>query len=92
MSAIRPDPDETLPGEDPTSTYLDDAIHWINVYSELLGVKAALLDRADEAIEGASPEAAHEVGFDRDFLEAQARRYAVRLHYWRRRARELSSG
>ena len=37
------DDDRLLEGEDPKTPYLDDATHWVTVYTELLGVKRELV-------------------------------------------------
>lgn len=37
------DPGTLLPGEDPDSLFLEDAVHCVGVYGELLAMKAALL-------------------------------------------------
>ena len=42
------DPDRLLEGEDPSTTYLDDATHWVTVYSELLGGQARPRRRVGE--------------------------------------------
>jgi len=86
------DADQALPGEDPLTTYLEDAIHWIHVYEELLGFKRHVIGSADEVLEQASPEVAREGNADKDLLRAQAQRYEKRLEFWRSRARELSVG
>ncbi|GAC1341346.1 MAG: hypothetical protein NVSMB29_11690 [Candidatus Dormibacteria bacterium] len=85
------DPEATLPSEDPDTPYLEDAQHWIAVYGELLGLKKALLDRADEVLRGASDDAIKEAGIDERLLRAQAARYEVRRTYWVRRAETLLS-
>ncbi|MBV8194718.1 MAG: hypothetical protein JOY80_04245 [Candidatus Dormibacteraeota bacterium] len=85
------DPAEPLPGEDPDSPFLDDAIHWISVYSELLSLKRQLLQRADQVLVGAQADTEREADADRDLLSRQAERYRRRLEFWRRRAKELAA-
>ena len=91
--AVKPaslDTDQGLPGEDPTSPYVEDAIHWIRVYDELLMFKQRLIQHIDEELQVASPIVAREGGVDRGLLVAQAGRYEMRLAFWRRRAHELT--
>ena len=39
--------EQLLPGEEPDSVYVDDAVHWIGVYKELIRVRKQLLDHLD---------------------------------------------
>lgn len=41
-----------LPGEDPASMLVEDAVHWIRVYGELLGVKAACWNASTRRVVG----------------------------------------
>ena len=91
MRAVSTDPERGLPGEDPESPFLEDALHWVRVYEELLNLKHELLKRAEEVLQSASPEAQAEGGADQALLRAQAARYDVRLEFWRQRAKDLSS-
>lgn len=85
------DPDELLAGEDPGSVFIVDAVHWIRVYGELLALKDALLERADEMTRGMSDDAMKDAAIDQRFLRAQADRYRLRREYWATRAAELNS-
>lgn len=84
------DDDRLLEGEDPATTYLDDATHWVTVYSELLGVKRDLLGMTEESLEGLQPEARREIAStDLVVLDTEMKRFARRLEYWRQRCVEL---
>ena len=79
-----------LPGEDPSSTYLEDAVHWIRVYEELIGFKDAMLDRADLEAGDLTAEATADINVDRRLLRAQAARYRARYAFWMERVAELT--
>jgi len=79
-----------LPGENPSSTFLDDAIHWCTVYEELLSFKHALLTQVRERLDVTSPDVRGEVDVDRVLLGNQANRYRMRLTFWEERRRQLS--
>ncbi len=81
-----------LPGEDPSSTYLEDALHWLRVYEELITVKASLLDRTADALEGLTDDACEDLDVDQRLLRAQAARYKSRQRYWLHRVTELANG
>lgn len=85
------DPDRLLPGEDPESTYLDDARHWIEVYRELLAYKERLLAVADEMLDRPPEEPAGQEIAETDLvlMTAERARFADRLDYWSRRSDEL---
>ena len=84
------DSDRLLEGEDPGSTYLEDALHWVRVYSELLGVKRALVGVSEDRLPDLPTEARHEVATtDLVVLDAVMKRFAERLAFWRERCVEL---
>jgi hypothetical protein len=84
------DPSSGLPGEDPSSSRPEDAVHWISVYSELLSLKRTLISRSRALEEGLTDDALREAHIDERLLLAQQDRYRARLRYWQARARELS--
>jgi hypothetical protein len=88
------DQDRLLPGEDSSSKQLDDAQHWVKVYTELLIFKRDLLSSTDEHLDDMSLEDARtEVrATDRLVLEAEAERFERRRRFWEERNRELSQG
>jgi hypothetical protein len=85
------DPYRLLEGEDPDSTYVDDATHWVSVYGELLGFKETLVEaaasRATDLPEDAQPEA----GADLTILEAERQRLERRYQFWNERLAQLRS-
>lgn len=84
--------DRLLDGEDPKSTYLDDAAHWITVYSELVLFKERLVDAAQTGMLNMSEALArHEAAeVDLPVLLAERDRLKQRLDFWKERRRELS--
>ena len=84
------DGDRLLEGEDPQTPYLEDATHWVTVYSELLGVKRDLVGVSENRLPELSADARHEVAAtDLVVLEAEMKRFSRRLSYWRERCVEL---
>ena len=84
------DPDRLLEGEDPETTYLDDATHWVTVYSELLAVKRDLVGVSENRLADIAKEARHEVATtDLVVLDAEMKRFSQRLAFWRERCVEL---
>ena len=85
------DPNRLLEGEDPGSTHVDDATHWVAVYGELLGFKETLVEaaasRATDLPEDAQPEA----GADLTILEAERQRLERRYQFWHERLAQLRS-
>lgn len=79
-----------LPNEDPESPYVEDAVHWIRVYSELIGVKESLLERAEQAEHNLTDDAIADLKVDRRLLGAQLERYKRRHEYWLNRVTELA--
>ena len=90
-SAHAVDPDRLLDGEDPTTRYVEDAAHWITVYSELLLFKERLVDTADEALRNMTELLARDEVSSTDLvvLTAERDRLRRRLEYWKERQREL---
>jgi len=85
------DPEALLPGEDPATADIDDAVHWVRVYAELLSVKVALLSRADQVLAGVSDDAMREADIDQRLLRSEADRYAARHRYWTERVKDLAT-
>jgi hypothetical protein len=88
------DPDRLLPGENPDTPHLEDAAHWVTVYSELVLFKERLLDTAQLGLTQltASVARAEAAGTDLVVLSAERDRLRSRLDFWKRRQRELSRG
>jgi len=79
-------------GEDPETTYLEDAEHWSGVYKELLAFKRDLLDFTRERIARMKPPASNELATtDLVILEAEHDRLRGRFDFWEERRRELAT-
>ena len=84
------DEERLLDGEDPNTTYLDDASHWVTVYKELIAVKRDLLKVSEDHLEGMQAESRKEVSStDLVVLDSEMRRFSRRLEFWRQRCVEL---
>jgi hypothetical protein len=86
------EPERLLDGEDEDTTYLDDAVHWAEVYLELLDFKRSLLAVAEEHVALMHDDAGLEVEeTDLKVLKAEAARFERRLDFWRGRIVELQA-
>jgi hypothetical protein len=85
------DAETLLEGEDPASTHIDDAVHWVRVYGELFSVKMSLIDRADQLLQGVSDDAMREADLDQRLLRAEAERFRRRLDFWTNRTKVLAT-
>lgn len=86
------EPERLLEGEDERTAYVDDAVHWIKVYAELLDFKRSLLAVAEHQLHSMDDEAESEVmGTDLKVLMAEAARFQRRLDFWHERADELKA-
>jgi hypothetical protein len=84
-------PDRLLPGEELDSAHVDDATHWIAVYSELLEFKHRIIMTIADQLDRLGAEARAEVErTDAVEVRAEAERFSGRLGFWRRRLEELS--
>lgn len=80
------EPDRLLAGEDEATRHLDDAVHWVKVYSELLEFKRAVLTTTEEHVARMHPDAGIEVQkTDLKALHAEALRFERRLIFWKTR-------
>jgi hypothetical protein len=88
------DKDRLLPGEDTATKQLDDARHWLEVYTELLSFKSDLLSSTYEHLSDMEMrDARTEVRqTDELVLEAEAERFKRRRKFWEDRFEELSRG
>lgn len=84
------DPELLLPGEDAASGEIRDAIHWIQIYGELIGMTSSLLERAEPTVRGMHHEAANEARETQRLLRAQRQQYETRYDFWRDRAAALT--
>jgi hypothetical protein len=79
-----------MPGEDPSSPYLEDAEHWMAVYGELHKFVVEIVGQFDAAMRDLR-EPAREYLRSHDMLvhEKQIQRFAERLAFWRQRTADL---
>lgn len=84
------DPNALLEGEEPESMYLEDAVHWIAVYTELVGLKKELIARIGSLTGRMTEDAAQAAEFDDKLLRAEAARFQSRLDFWVERAQRLT--
>lgn len=76
-----------LQGEDTTSLDLDDALHWIYAYGELIErLSDSVPDDAEEMPVGRSEDSLSDAHVDHRLLQEQAQRYRVRRAFWLKRA------
>jgi alkylhydroperoxidase/carboxymuconolactone decarboxylase family protein YurZ len=85
------DSDLLLPGEDPTTTDVRDAVQWTQVYRELIGMTAALLERSDSTLRAMTAAAAREGATTQQVLRAQREQYLARYDFWHDRAMSLQA-
>ena len=80
-----------MEGEDPRTQHVEDARHWVSIYTQMLEFKERLLTRVDEEARGLPPPARDFVKADDiPMLEAERDRVHHRLVFWRRRHWELA--
>lgn len=85
------EPERLLEGEDEGTTYLDDALHWTKVYTELLDFKRGLLTVAEQKVTSLDGDAETEVKeTDLKVLTAEAARFERRLAFWEARTDQLA--
>jgi hypothetical protein len=86
------EPERLLEGEDEHTAYVDDAVHWTEVYAELLDFKRSLLAVAEDELRSMNHDAESEVKeTDLKVLIAEAARFERRLGFWQERADELKA-
>lgn len=76
-------------GEDLDSVHLDEADHWVAVYSELAEFRCDLLREIDRQARGMSQEQALRVSRNRRAFQLELQRIELHLDFWRRRRQEL---
>jgi hypothetical protein len=86
------EPERLLEGEDEHTEYIDDAVHWTEVYAELLDFKQSLLELAEQRVAALDDDAGSEVReTDLKVLAAEAARFRRRLAFWQGRIGELEA-
>ncbi len=80
-----------LDGEDPRTPHVEDARHWVSIYTQMLEFKERLVNRVREEAEDLPGPAEHAVRTeDLPMLEAERERVRRRLEFWRGRHWELA--
>ena len=84
-------PDRLLDGEETSTTYPEDARHWISTYQELLNFKMVMLESTQIKFESmTNADARKELeSTDLVIIRSEKERFERRLHFWRTRLREL---
>jgi hypothetical protein len=86
------DLERTIVGEDPTSDSLEDARHWVAVYSHLVKLEQELFDVLAKMIPRMPTDAKREAEeTNLPLLASQAERFRHRLAFWSKRKRELEA-
>jgi hypothetical protein len=86
------EPGRLLEGEDEHTVYVDDAVHWTKVYTELLDFKRSLMAVSEHHVESMGDDAESEVKeTDVKVLKAEAARFERRLAFWQERAAQLKA-
>ncbi len=92
VAVLATSPDRLMYGEDPENGSLEDAVHWIKAYSELLAFKDRLLLDMESGIKSLSVAAGREIrDLDLNLIEIQRKRYRSRLVFWEARRTNLVS-
>lgn len=87
------DQSRLLPGENPAARHPEDALHWAEVYRELIEFKNRAIDRIVIDAVGLGDLARQEVeSTDLVVLKAERDRFQGRADYWRDRYRKLAGG
>jgi hypothetical protein len=82
--------DRLLEGEDPATTFTQDARHWIAVYRQMIAFKDELLGRMRASARTLPPAGRQDViENDVAVIEQQLRRYQRRIEFWFARQWEL---
>ena len=84
------DLERPIDGEDPRSESLQDARHWVTVYSHLVQLEQSLFDMLARMIPRMPADAQREAEeTNLPVLASQVERFKHRLRYWSKRRREL---
>ena len=85
------DDNRLIDGENPESNELEDAVHWGNIYGELIRFKEQLLSQMRSALPGLPGDAASEVrSVDMAIVRQQMERYRSRQAFWEGRSKDLA--
>lgn len=80
------DAERLLPGENPESRSMEDAEHWVSVYTELFRFKAELITYMRSGLSNLTPVGQREIKeTDLVIMLAQGERLYMRLQFWKER-------
>ena len=80
-----------MEGENPGTTHVEDARHWVSIYTQMLEFKERLLDRAQAESRDLPKPARDKVeSEDLKALEAERAKIEERLEFWRQRHWDLA--
>ncbi len=83
--------DFQMEGEDPRTTHVEDARHWVSIYTQMLEFKERMLSRIkEEAVDLPQPAENAVRRDDLPMLQAERDRVERKLDFWRRRHWELA--
>ena len=86
------DPEQTMRGERPDTPYIEDAEHWLQVYSDMRRFKEVVLQMSHQEVKERDPAIGEELtSVDIPLLEAEHARAVRRQEFWRLRLAELRS-
>jgi hypothetical protein len=79
-----------LVGEDPRTAGFDEAVHWIQVYGQLVRLQTVLLERMDQLLPAVTNDAKKEAHVFRAFSRERYARFRRSLEDWVLRAGDLT--
>jgi DNA-binding CsgD family transcriptional regulator len=80
-----------MEGENPDTTHVEDARHWVSIYTQMLEFKERLLERTRVDSEGLPRPAREKVeAEDLSAIERERAKIEQRLQFWRQRHWELA--
>jgi hypothetical protein len=84
------DVERLLPGENPSSSFVEDCRHWLRVYNELLQLKHSIIQSTREINAEADPAVRIESEeTDLVIMRAEADRFERRVAFWEKRLAQL---
>jgi len=84
------DPDRLLPGGPAETADWQDAVHWVNVYQELVSFTTQHLELAQQRLDSLPSPSDGLEGPDLTLIQAHFSHLGLRLDYWKRRSSELA--
>jgi DNA-binding response OmpR family regulator len=77
--------DFLLEDEDPSTSFTEDARHWVTIYAQLVEFKRRLLDRVQSAMQGQGLERRAEMEREFELMKGELTRVESRLAFWQQR-------